>query len=53
MQEKKKYGLVKKIRANNYANEYWDNYFNSAPEGVKKYLRFKWDVYKNNKIPTN
>lgn len=53
MQEKKKYGLVKKIRANNYANEYWDNYFNSAPEGVKKYLRLKWDVYKNNKTPTN
>ncbi len=53
MQEKKKYKEVKEIGASNYANEYWDNYFNSAPEGVKKYLRFKWDVYENNESTKN
>ena len=53
MQEKKEYKEVKEIGEGNYANEYWNNYFNSAPEGVKKYLRFKWDVYENNETPKN
>ena len=41
MQEKKEYGSVKEIKQSIYNNEYWDNYFNSAPEGVKKRER-RW-----------